>query len=60
MEFVCRPGCHECGDGHHCVQLKTLVDVYYHDTLETLPLPLRAGCVCMPLNIGEPAGVFSL
>lgn len=57
IEQVCR-GCDHsrpCGPSHRCVQLKMRFEVFYRDTREFAQQELRAGCVCLPHDVGSTA-----
>ena len=54
IEQVC-VGCGQCGPNHHCTQLEVQHQVFFRDTLEFSRQIVRAGCVCMPREIGATA-----
>ena len=59
FEQICQK-CRSCGPHYRCTQLKVHYDVYYQDTSETSQLQVRAGCVCLPQNLGSSASILDL
>lgn len=54
IEQVCR-NCRSCGPHRQCAQLKVQYQVYFRDTQEFSQQVVRAGCVCMPSEMGRAA-----
>lgn len=59
VEQVCR-SCRACGFNHQCVQLKVRTEVFFRDTGEYGHQFVRAGCVCMPQEIGSTANPYDV
>lgn len=59
VEQVCR-SCRSCGYSRQCVQLKVRTEVFFGDTGEYGHQFVRAGCACMPFEIGSTANPFDI
>lgn len=59
IEQVCR-SCRSCGPNRFCAQLKVRTEVFFRDTAEFSQLEVRAGCVCIPHEIGSTSNPFEL
>lgn len=59
VEQVCLSCGSSCGQSHQCTQLKVQYQVYFRDTEEYSQQVVRAGCACMPHDIGFTADMVS-
>ena len=59
VEQVCR-NCRSCGHNRYCAQLKVRYQVYFRDTAEYSQLEVRAGCACMPIEVGSTANPYDV
>lgn len=59
VEQVCR-SCRSCGANRYCAQLKVRNEVFFRDTLEYSQIEVRAGCVCIPHEIGSTSNPFEV
>ena len=59
VEQVCR-SCRSCGHNRFCVQLKVRYEVFFRDTIEYSHQEVRAGCVCMPHEVGSTANPYDI
>jgi hypothetical protein len=59
VEQVCR-SCRSCGYSRQCVQLKVRTEVFFGDTGEYGHQFVRAGCACMPYEVGSTANPFDI
>lgn len=59
VEQVCR-NCRSCGHNRYCAQLKVRYQVFFRDTGEYSQQEVRAGCVCMPIEVGSTANPYDV
>ena len=59
VEQVCQ-SCRSCEPNGYCAQLKVRYEVFFRDVMEYSQLEVRAGCICIPHEVGSTSNPYDI